>query len=297
MNHEKNILMTGASGMLGRSLTARLEDLGNVSGIGFSNATGRLFPIDLRETEALKGLLKKVRPDIVVQCAAYRDPDFCEEHPEEAFRLNVAPVQQFCALLPETVPLLFISSDYVFEGVAAPYREEDERHPVSEYGRLKVVAEDLVLEHDAGLVLRIPLLIGAGPTWETSGFIYKTLAQIQDPSPSSLDHAGIRFPTWTYDVAEAVAHLLDIEGRGVYHYSSLQGGTRYQWAAELADLAGLSMGHITANREGSATRAVRPRDTQLAVEKIRHSGMSRFTPFREVLRSVLKATTGHNFTP
>jgi len=174
----------------------------------------------------------------------------------------------------------------VFEGVAAPYREEDERHPVNEYGRLKVEAEDLVLQRDAGLVLRIPLLIGAGPTWGTSGFIFKTLAQIQDPTPSSLDHAGIRFPTWTNDVAEAVAHLLNIGGTGMYHYSSLEGGTKYEWAQELANLAGVSMEHITPNREGSATRAVRPGNTQLAVEKIRHTGLSRFTPFREAARSV-----------
>jgi dTDP-4-dehydrorhamnose reductase len=286
MNHEKNILITGASGLLGRSLTARLESLGNVVGTGFSHAAERLFPIDLRDAEALNGLLKEVRPDVVVHTAAYRDPDFCEDHPEEAFRLNVAPVQQFCELLPESVPLLFISSDYVFEGVAAPYREEDERHPVNEYGRLKMEAEDLVLQRDAGLVLRIPLLIGAGPTWESSGFISKTLAQIQNPNPSSLDHAGVRFPTWTNDVAEAVAHLLDIEGKGIYHYSSLKGGTKYEWAQELANLAGLSMEHITPNREGSATRAVRPGNTQLAVEKIRQSGLNQFTPFREAAQSV-----------
>ena len=294
MNHEMNLLITGASGLLGRSLMARLEGMGNVSGTGFSSAAGRLFPVDLRETVALKGLLKEVKPDVVVHGAAYRDPDFCEDHPAEAFRLNVAPVEQFCELLPESVPLLFISSDYVFEGVAAPYREEDERHPVNEYGRLKVEAEDLVLQRDAGVVLRIPLLIGAGPTWESSGFIFKTLAQIQDPTPSSMDHAGIRFPTWTNDVAEAVAHLLDIEGRGVYHYASLEGGTKYEWALELADLAGVSMEHITPNHEGSATRAVRPRNTQLAVEKIRQTGLSRFTPFREVARSVLEGATDVN---
>jgi len=294
MNHEKNILITGASGLLGRSLTARLAGTGNVMGTGFSNAAGRLFPVDLRDAGALKGLLKEVSPDVVVHGAAYRDPDFCEDHPEEAFRLNVAPVEQFCKLLPESVPLLFISSDYVFDGVAAPYREEDERHPVNEYGRLKVEAEDLVLQRDAGLVLRIPLLIGAGPTWESSGFIFKTLAQIQDPTPSSLDHAGIRFPTWTNDVAEAVAHLLNIGGTGMYHYSSLGGGTKYEWAQELADLAGLSMEHITPNREGSATRAVRPGNTQLAVEKIRHTGFGQFTPFREAARSVLEGATDVN---
>jgi dTDP-4-dehydrorhamnose reductase len=287
MNHEKHILITGASGLLGRSLTAELGSLGKVTGTGFSHVAGPLFPVDLRDGEALKGLLNEVKPDVVVHSAAYRDPDFCEENPEEARRLNVGPVEQLCELLPESVPLLFISSDYVFDGSAAPYGEEDERHPVNEYGRQKVEAEDLVLQRDAGLVLRIPLLIGAGRASEISGFVLKTLAQIQDPAPSSLDHAGIRFPTWIDDVARAVAHLLGIEGRGVYHYSSLEGGTKYEWALELANIAGLSMEHITPDREGSATRAVRPRNTQLAVVKIRQTGFNRFTPFREVVESML----------
>jgi dTDP-4-dehydrorhamnose reductase len=95
-------------------------------------------------------------------------------------------------------------------------------------------------------------------------------------------------------VAEAVVHLLEIEGGGIFHYSSLKGGTKYEWALELADLAGLSMEHITPNREGSATRAVRPRNTQLAVEKIRHTGLSRFTPFREAVQSMLEGATDHH---
>ena len=287
MNDKKHILITGASGLLGRSLTAELATKGRVSGTGFSHAAGPLFPVDLRDGEALRGLLSEVQPDVVVLSAAYRDPDFCEENPEEARRLNVSPVEKLCEQLPASVPLVFISSDYVFDGLAAPYSEDDERHPVNEYGRQKVEAEDLVLQRDAGLVLRIPLLIGAGRASEISGFVLKTLAQIQDSAPSSLDHAGIRFPTWTDDVARAVAHLLEIEGRGVYHYSSLEGGTKYEWALKLANISGLSMEHITPNREGSAARAVRPGNTQLAVEKIRQTGFNRFTPFREVVESML----------
>ena len=288
MNSETNLLITGASGLLGSSFRARLDGTCTITGVGFSQTGEGLFPVDLRDAEALRCLLKEVEPDVVVHSAAYRDPDFCEEHPEEAFRLNMAPVEQFCDLLPESVPLLFVSSDYVFDGAAPPYGEDDARHPVNEYGRLKVEAEDLVLQRDSGLVLRIPILVGAGPTWPSSGFIFKTLAQIQDPTPSSLDHAGIRFPTWTYDVAEAVAHLLEVEGSGIYHFSSLEGGTKYEWAQELADLTGLSMEHITPNRDGSPSAAARPGNTQLAVEKIRHSGMTRFTPFREVVRMVLQ---------
>ena len=288
MNHGKNILITGASGLLGRSLMVRIKDLGTVTGVGYSNRAESLVPVDLRDADALHTLLNEAKPDAVVHSAAYRDPDFCEEHPEEAFRLNVAPVERFCELLPESVPLLFISSEYVFDGESAPYGEEDERHPINEYGRLKVMAEDLVLQRATGSVLRVPLLIGAGPTWESSGFIYKILTKIQDPTPSSLDDVGIRFLTWTDDVAEAVAHLLKLEKRGIYHYSSLKGGTKYLWARELADLAGLSMDHVSPDRKGAPTRAVRPRDTQLAVEKIRQTGLNRFTPFREVADSVLQ---------
>jgi dTDP-4-dehydrorhamnose reductase len=288
MHDQPRILVTGASGLLGRALAARLEDLGSITGVGHSNPTGSLVSADLREADALESLLTDARPDVVVHSAAYRDPDFCEEHPEEASRLNLAPVERFCELLSASVPLLFISSDYVFDGAAAPYREDDERHPVNEYGRLKVMAEDLVLRREKGLVLRIPLLIGAGPTWEASGFISKTLATIRDPSPSSLDDTGVRFPTWIEDVAFAASHLLSTGAEGTYHYSALEGGTKYRWAQELADLTGLTMDHIAPDREGSSTRAARPGNTQLAVDKIRSTGFERFTPFRQVVRSVMR---------
>jgi len=236
----------------------------------------------------LEFFLRDLRPDVVVHCAAYRDPDFCEQHPAEASRLNLNPVARMAELLPPSVPLHFISSDYVFDGKAAPYAEDDVRRPVNLYGRLKVEAEDLVLRRETGVVLRIPLLIGAGATWEDSGFIFKTFTQIRDPRPSRLDHTGIRFPTWTDDVAEAVAHLVEIEAKGVYHVSSLQGGTKYEWALELAEMAGLSTDHIAPAADGSAAGARRPGDTQLDVGKIRRTGFDRFTPFREAVRSVLR---------
>jgi dTDP-4-dehydrorhamnose reductase len=190
--------------------------------------------------------------------------------------------------LADTTPLVFISSDYVFDGGDPPYREDDERRPVNHYGRMKVQAENLVLERDAGLVVRIPLLIGAGPSWEESGFLFATFAAIRDPRPAALDHLGIRFPTWTDDVAEAVAHLIELGARGAYHCSSPAGGTKYEWAVELARLAGLSVRHITPYRKAQAAGAPRPGNTQLAVEKIKGSGFDRFTPFKDVAESVLR---------
>lgn len=284
----RKILITGATGLLGRSLAGRLGCFGTVTGVGHSQIADGTASVDLRQPDSLADLVGDLKPDLVVHSAAYRDPDFCEEHPEEASRLNVNPVARLCELLPDPVPLVFISSDYVFDGRNPPYCEHDERRPVNVYGQMKVQAEDFVLAREAGLVLRIPLLIGAGPTWEESGFIYKTLAAIRDRRPSTLDHSGVRFPTWTEDVAEVVAHLVENGASGAYHYSSLRGGTKYEWALELARLTGSSADHISPDPEGSPSSAPRPGNTQLAVEKIRGAGFARFSPFETVAESVLR---------
>ena len=283
-----NILVTGASGLLGRAVMQKLSETCNVTGVGHVHCAGTVRPVDLREAHAVSLLLEACRPDAVVHCAAYRNPDFCEDNPVEARRLNVGGLQLLCDYLPEEVPILFVSSDYVFDGTRAPYKEGDVRRPVSVYGRTKVEGEDLVLQRETGVVLRIPLLIGSGPDWESSGFVYQTLKQIQNPAESSLDHVGIRCPTWTVDVAEAVDFLLKASAAGIFHYSSLDSRTRYDWARELADLTGLEMEHISPNLEGQVTRAVRPVNTQLDVTKIRTEGFGRFTGFRDAARHIIQ---------
>ena len=285
-------LITGATGFLGRVVLARLAGAHEALGVGRRPAAGGLRCADLREPAAVRALLDEVRPDAVIHCAAYREPDFCEERPEENARLNVGAVETLCAALPPAARLLFVSTDYVFDGETPPYGEDAPRRPLSEYGRSKARAEDRARARPGALVLRVPLLIGAGPTGADSGFLAQICRQLADPAPQEADDVLVRYPTWIEDVADAIAFLLGAGAEGVYHYSGFEPLTRHRAILAAAETLGLSHGQIRASARVVPRRAVRPRDSQLATGKIRALGCRRFTPFREVVRAFAAAFPG-----
>ncbi len=274
-------LITGASGFLGTACMRRLSPAYEVTGLCFDHAGNDLVRVDLRDRQALGALLERFAPDVVLHCAAYRQPDFCEQEPEEAARLNVEPVAVMARTLPDGARLLFISTDYVFDGEDPPYSEEHPTNPVNSYGRIKAEAEALVLGHARGLVLRIPVLIGAGP-----GFVAQMVRAVQSDEEQEIDDVIIRFPTWIDDTAEAVAFLLERAVQGIFHYSARRGGTQYAWHCEVARLMGLSHDHLRPSTGMVPRIARRPANSQLSVEKIQALGFSRFTDFSQVFRAL-----------
>ncbi len=287
MQYRKKILITGASGFLGRAVAQRLDIEAEVVGVGHRHAHGTMRSVDLRDAQAFRSLLDEVRPDVVIHCAAYRDPDFCEEEQEEAWRLNVHPVRTLTEGLSAHARLVHISTDYVFDGEHPPYDENDKRFPINLYGQSKLEAEDIALGRDSTIILRIPLLVGCGSSFEESGYIAKTIQAIEKHEPMELDDRTMRFPTDIGDVAEVIAFLLNRDAVGVYHYSAVRGQTPYQWTRELADLAGEPKDHILSKREPVFRAALRPVNSQLAVDRIRALGFERVTDFPEVVGRVL----------
>ncbi len=281
------IVLTGASGLLGRALHRELNEEHEVVGLANRHAEGGLQALDLRDAEAVDALCRRETPDVLIHSAAYRDPDYCEEHPEETRALNVAPVRTFLESLPESTRVVFISSDYVFDGRRPPYAETDERNPVNVYGASKVEAEDLLQGRGRTIIVRIPLLIGAGASWAESGFVAESIDRIRSGEPFSADDVGIRYPTWTEDVAAAVRFLLEGELDGTFHVSGERGGTKYQWVCELAELIGASADAVRPLDRPPPTKAPRPENTLLDTEKIRSCGFTRSTDVRDAAQAIL----------
>ena len=280
-------LLTGASGFLGRPTANALAKSFRIVGLCYQRGGEEFRVCDLRDGTDLETLLYSVEPDCVVHLAAYRDPDFCEEHPEEAFALNVEPTRMFCALLPVHVPLVFVSSDYVFDGKSPPYVESDPVAPLNVYGQTKVASESLVLQRERGAVIRVPLLVGAGDDQLPSGFVAQMLSDICQLGEQEVDNSLVRFPTWTQDVAALIGYVLRNSLRGVFHFSGPRGGTRYEFTREIADFLEIPFLPLRPSEAAIPRSARRPVDSHLLPVRLQTLGYNRFTDFSQVIRSLL----------
>ena len=146
------ILVLGAGGMLGRAVVHAAGD--DVVGLARSE-------LDVTDAAAVKHAVARIRPDVVVNCAAFTDVDGAEERPAEAMRVNGDAAGEVAAAAPRVV---YVSSDYVFDGEkGAPYVESDRPSPISAYGRSKLAGERATAAaNPRHLIVRSSWLFGLG---------------------------------------------------------------------------------------------------------------------------------------
>ncbi|WP_445363386.1 dTDP-4-dehydrorhamnose reductase family protein [Microbulbifer sp. ANSA003] len=288
------ILITGASGLLGRSVFKQLSSnpVFSVTGTAFSRARENLIRLDLSDSEAVKTCLQQVNPDIVIHCAAERWPDRCADSPDTAWQLNVSSTEFLAKYCNENdTQLVYISTDYVFDGSTPPYKADDNPNPVNFYGRSKLAGEEAVLNNGNHWVLRLPWLFGPVAYLEESG-ITALLDTLREQKPVTLDHWAIRFPTSVEEVAEVLEQcLLKIRSgmnfEGIYQWSGDTACTRYELAHIIAKACNLNAEHLSAESEPNFT-VPRPYNCQLDKSKLTDMGISSSEPLEQQLLRNLK---------
>ena len=262
------ILVTGAKGQLGRCLV----DQGLSKGMDIDACD--IADLDITNLEAMRHKLRGSAPDFVINAAAYTAVDRAESEPEKAFAVNEqGALNVAVACAQYDIPLLHISTDYVFSGDASTaYKTSDAVAPNSVYGASKLAGEYAVLNHcEKSLIVRTAWLFS-----EYGDNFVKTmlgLAESRDLLALVSDQVGN--PTYAGDIARA---LLDIcksgkEQWGVYHYA---GATAMSWSqfAKAVFAKAQSMGLVKNNIEVESittaeypTAAARPAYSVLATEK------------------------------
>jgi dTDP-4-dehydrorhamnose reductase len=221
-------LVTGAAGMLGRDLTALLAAR-NEEFAGLTRTD-----LDLTDADAVNAAVSSVKPDVVVNCAAWTAVDAAEEHEAAALAVNghgAANLAAACAAVGAL--LVHPSTDYVFDGSAsAPYAEGAPTAPAGAYGRTKLAGERAVRSAlpDASYVVRTAWLYGA----HGKNFV-KTMLRLAGngtaPGVVADQHGQ---PTWTADVAARVCALVDRSAApGIYHATSSGQTTWFGFAEEI----------------------------------------------------------------
>ncbi|MEU4174718.1 SDR family oxidoreductase [Streptomyces sp. NPDC026589] len=257
----------GASGLLGRSMMRAFDDM-TVTGTGFSRTASALVTVDATSADAITRLLDRARPDVVVNCVGERRPAVWTGSPDRARAGNVDAARLIAEGAHQSgARLVHISSDYVFDGIAPPYRPGSLPNPLNAYGRWKLLAEHAVRAAclDAA-ILRLPVLYGPAQfAAETN--LTEIARQVGAGAPIELDDVCVRYPTHVDEAAEACSQLARslLEGKGlgsVAHWSAEQGLTKYRMALLIARRFGLPAGHVRAGVADAAS-GERPVDCRL----------------------------------
>ena len=231
-----NVLVTGAHGQLASTLVERFALRHEV----VSRVRAEL---DLTDDGQVKAVVRELRPDVVVNCAAYNDVDGAEDHPEQALSVNAFGVRSLASAARAVgATLVHYSSDFVFDGTATePYAEEDRPNPQSVYATSKLLGEWFAADVERHYVLRVESLFGGGargsdPRGRSRGSTVDRMADaILEGTEVRAFMDRVVSPSYVDDVADATeALLVKSAPYGLYHCVGTGYGTWYEVAIELA---------------------------------------------------------------
>lgn len=235
----KTILTTGSNGLLGQKITEKVLLDGRVNLIATSVGVNR-FPVkegyeyaemDILNPEQVKEVIEKYRPDAVIHTAAMTNVDTCEANKELCHRLNVDAVGTLLSMCEgKNIQLIHLSTDFVFDGLDGPYKEQDAVNPVSYYGKSKVLAEELIKKSNANCaILRTILVYGISNDMSRSNIVLWAKRALEKASPIHVVNDQWRMPTLAEDLAEACLLAVEKDAQGIYHIS----GKDYMSIADL----------------------------------------------------------------
>ncbi|XP_068718927.1 methionine adenosyltransferase 2 subunit beta-like [Montipora capricornis] len=307
MAAQHRVLITGASGLLGRAIFKEFSnsDKWDVLGLAYSRATGGLKKLNLLDFDETKRFVKEFKPHILIHAAAERRPDVVENDEETSLKMNVGVTETLASIISELNSdlgdpehfMLYLSTDYVFDGKSPPYQPSDEPNPLNKYGKSKLAGEQVMeMCHPNGGILRVPILYGAVEYLKESAVTVLLEALKQTDKPTKMDDYQIRYPTLVDDVAKvcrfiAEKRLGDKSMTGTWHWSGRESMTKYSMVLQMAEMFGLSHSHLFPN-PNPPTGTPRPHNTALSCSELESlmddGGASMRTPFQQGIKQSLQ---------
>lgn len=272
------ILLTGCKGQLGTDFSLACE--------GRHELVSHDVDLDITDRAAVVDRVLEVRPDLVMNAAAYTDVDGAETDELGAFRVNALGVHNIALACAQIgAPLVHMSTDYVFSGDSTvPYTEFDRPDPRGAYAKSKYAGECYVRSLlDRYFIVRTSWLFGVG-----GGNFVKTMMRLGRESGEVkvvTDQEGC--PTYSRDLAKKILEIVESGAFGVYHVSN---GGRTNWngfAREIFEVAGIEARVLPTTTEEIGRPAPRPRFAVLRGLSLEMQGFERMRPYREALEDFI----------
>jgi len=275
------VLVTGISGQLGYDVMRVLKERG-VEAFG----AGRT-EMPLTEPGKCAQFIEEQSPDAVIHCAAYTAVDKAEDEPEVCRRVNAESVKAIAEACSKIgAKLIYISTDYVFPGTGEDFYEvQDETAPCNVYGASKLEGEQAVRESlDRHFIVRISWVFGING----KNFIRTMLSLAKTHDSLTVVDDQIGSPTYTADLAELLADMVDTESYGTYHATNEGICSWYELACEVFRLRGLPVKVSPVPSSAYPTKAVRPHNSRLSKASLDKAGFRRLPTWKDAVGRYLK---------
>jgi dTDP-4-dehydrorhamnose reductase len=269
------VLITGASGLLGSKVAELALKKGYTVYSGYlthSPPIGQPVKLDISNKEVVLKAINKAKPNAIIHCAALTNVDKCETDRHLAIRINVNGTK-FMAEAAKQVNayLIYMSTDYVFNGLKGLYTEEDEPDPINFYGYSKLLGERAIEEIDGQhLIARASVIYGSRPASGKTNFALWLLEKLKNNQEVKVLADQYVSPTLNANLAEMLLEACERRLTGICHMSGATRVSRYDFAIKLAKTFSLNKNLIRkAKMSDMNWIAERPRDSSLDISKAR----------------------------
>jgi dTDP-4-dehydrorhamnose reductase len=264
------VLVTGAGGLLG----SKIVELAKEYTVYKTHASHPLFQdsvkMDITNEKEVRQVFSQVMPNVVIHTAAETNVDKCEDRREHAWKINADGTRILAeACNKANAKMVYVSTDYVFDGEKGLYTEEDQPNPVNYYGLTKLMGERNVERLcESFAILRTSVLYGTHP--EKPNFVKWVIAALAQGKPLTVVEDHYNSPTLADNLAEAVIEAVEKRVGGVYHAAGSERISRYDLALKAAETFNFDATLVRPIRmnELKAWTAKRPKDSSLCVDKI-----------------------------
>ena len=258
----KKVLITGSNGQLGKALNQQLKDNKN-----FQVINTDVDELDITKFSEVNEIVKKINPNIIINCAAHTAVDICEKQKDKAYRINAVGPKNLSVTAKEIGAVIVqVSTDYVFDGKKiGKYTESDRANPQSVYGQTKWEGEEFVRKtNEKHFIVRTAWLYGDG-----KNFVRTMLQLAENSAEIRVVEDQVGTPTSAKEVAKVIMKLVETENYGTYH-ATCEG--QCSWADFSEEIFRLSRKDIHVKRitsEEYKTAAKRPQNSVLDNKNLR----------------------------
>lgn len=274
------ILITGANGMLAKAVREELKENELIC--------TDVADLDITNLDAVRLYTKKVKPDYIINCAAYTAVDKAEEQEKLVYKINaIGPKNLAIAAQENDAVLVHISTDYVFGGdkdTSKDYNEDDKKNPQAVYGKTKLAGEKFIEENCKKFyIFRTAWLYGEGHNFVRTMI---NLSKEHDEVKVVNDQHGS--PTYVVDLASIIHQAMEKQiPFGVYHSTNMGYTTWYDFTKMIYDLEGINCKVTPVTSEEFKSAAKRPKNSQMSKSKLLKYGI-KIPTYEDALKRYLK---------